>query len=337
MELNGCVSQMQSFLADTPLVVLGSGMSASFGLPTMQALAKEICNHQKEFSGDEAIKDFFANIESGIDLETALGLDAQMDPSDKNLIRKIVWEYINGEDRRYYDRLLQNQFDGFSLVPLFKKLLEPTPHVIDIVTTNYDRLAEYASDFVKANTVTGYEGTYYKTMEFPDSQTVLKRIRARERTINIWKVHGSLDWFLAPSGVQCALPWQEIIPVSFYPNIVPPGHDKYQITHFDPYRIVMQQADNAIDKARCYLILGYGFNDEHIQPKLLAQINKGKPVVILVKKMTDACKKYIVDANVKKYLVFEQIDDAHTKVYGNGWTNEYEGQYWRLDEFIKIW
>ena len=337
MEFDSCVSQMQSFLSDTPLIVLGSGMSASFGLPTMQALAEEICNHKNDFSGDETILDFFENIKSGIDLETALSLDSQMLLSDKNIIRKIVWEYINTADRGYFDRLLRNQFDGFSLIPLFKKLLDPTPHIIDVITTNYDRLAEYASDYVKANTVTGYEGTYYKTMELLESQTVLKRIRARERTINIWKVHGSLDWFLAPTGELCAFPRQGTIPSSFYPNIVPPGHDKYQITHFDPYRIIMSKADNAIDKAKCYLIIGYGFNDEHIQPKLLAQINKGKPVVILVKKMTEACKKHIVDANVKKYLVLEQKDDTHTKVYGNGWTDDYEGQYWRLDEFIKIW
>ena len=53
--------------------------------------------------------------------------------------------------------------------------------------------------------------------------------------------------------------------------------------------------------------------------------------------MTDACRKHIVDAQVKKYLIFERLDDAHTKVYGNGWEQEYDGQFWQLDEFMKIW
>ena len=27
----------------------------------------------------------------------------------------------------------------------------------------------------------------------------------------------------------------------------------------------------------------------------------------------------------------------HTKVYGNGWEEIYEGQFWLLDNFMKIW
>ena len=85
------------------------------------------------------------------------------------------------------------------------------------------------------------------------------------------------------------------------------------------------------------MCVGYGFNDEHIQPKLLAQIANGKPIVILVRTMTDACKHHIIDAGIRKYLIFERSDDSHTKVYGNGWSETYDAQYWCLDEFLKVW
>ena len=90
-------------------------------------------------------------------------------------------------------------------------------------------------------------------------------------------------------------------------------------------------------QAGAYLCVGYGFNDEHIQPKLLAQISEGKPIVILARTMTSACRKHIVEAGINKYLIFEFSDFTHTKVYGNGWEEIYEGQYWLLDNFMKIW
>ena len=79
------------------------------------------------------------------------------------------------------------------------------------------------------------------------------------------------------------------------------------------------------------------YNDEHIQPKLLTQISKGKPIVVLARTMTPACKKHIIEAGIRKYLIFESADDTHTKVYGNGWEEVYEGQYWLLDNFLEIW
>lgn len=53
--------------------------------------------------------------------------------------------------------------------------------------------------------------------------------------------------------------------------------------------------------------------------------------------MTAACRKHIADAGIQKYLIFERADDAHTRVYGNGWEETYDGAYWSLDNFLKIW
>ena len=208
---------------------------------------------------------------------------------------------------------------------------------MSIVTTNYDRLAEYAADGAGATTVTGYEGSLIKKLELSSSLLKTRRTRARERVVDIWKVHGSLDWFQAPDGTSVALPLARTIPNNFQPLIIPPGKEKYSSTHDEPYRTIIAEADNAFVQAGAYLCVGYGFNDEHIQPKLLTQISKGKPIVILARTMTPACKKHIVEAEVSKYLIFEFADSTHTKVYGKGWEEVYEGQYWLLDNFMKVW
>lgn len=336
MDLHSCITKLQTYLSNAPLVVLGSGASASFGLPTMYDLAEEICKHRSEFSVDKVTDDFFENIKNGIDLETSLDLNAQMQSSDKNLIRKIVWKFVNAADIVFFNNLMQNKFEQFSLSCLLKKLLLPTPHVVDIVTTNYDRLAEYASDQVEANTVTGYEGVYYRKMEIPSAQVILNRIKARMRTVNIWKVHGSLDWFISPNGDLVAFPIQNDIPDLYIPNIVPPGHDKYEITHFDPYRNIMAQADKAIEKAKCFLIIGYGFNDSHIQPRILEEIKKNKPIVVVTKKATPECKRLIQQTPNIKFMIIEECE-GKTKVTTESGDGIYAETFWTLEGLINIW
>ena len=42
MEWNGCLSILQGYLENSPLIVLGSGASMPYGLPSMGTLAEEI-------------------------------------------------------------------------------------------------------------------------------------------------------------------------------------------------------------------------------------------------------------------------------------------------------
>ena len=332
MEWNGCMSLLQGYLENSPLIVLGSGASMPYELPSMGGLADEIKKSDTVIS-DPNYNAFCTAVDNS-------GLEGAIDavnllPETLWEIRRVVWETVNEKDCLYFD---QHPIDPpTALVELIRKVLAPTPNKVSIVTTNYDRLAEYAADGAGATTVTGYEGSLIKKLELPSSLLKTRRTRARERVVDIWKVHGSLDWFQAPDGTSVALPLARTIPNNFQPLIIPPGKEKYSSTHDEPYRTIIAEADNAFVQAGAYLCVGYGFNDEHIQPKLLTQISKGKPIVILDRTMTPDCKKHIVEAEVSKYLIFEFADSTHTKVYGKGWEEVYEGQYWLLDNFMKVW
>lgn len=332
MEWSGCMSLLQGYLENSPLIVLGSGASMPYELPSMGGLAAEIKKSEVVIS-DPNYSDFCTAVE-------CFGLEGAIDtvsllPETLKEIRKVVWETVNQKDLLYFD---QHPIDPPSaLVNLIRKVLAPTPNKATIVTTNYDRLAEYASDGAGATTVTGFEGSLIKKLELPSNSIKIRRTRVRERVVDIWKVHGSLDWFQSPDGVVTAFPFARTIPNNFQPLIIPPGKEKYSSTHDEPYRTIIAEADNAFVQAGAYLCVGYGFNDEHIQPKLLAQISRGKPIVILARTMTPACRKHIVEAGISKYLIFELADATHTKVYGNGWDEIYEGQYWLLENFMKIW
>lgn len=98
-------------------------------------------------------------------------------------------------------------------------------------------------------------------------------------------------------------------------------------------------ADNFVrpDEAQKILSIGYGFNDSHIQPKLISQIkNGGKPIVVITKGATDECLRLVADANVQKYLILEE-NGTQTKVTSNVGEYTVTGCVWSLDELMKVW
>ena len=192
MEYDGCVSQIQHYLENSPLVILGSGASISYGLPSMFDLSEEVGRHSVDFDSEE-FNAFCLNL-STMNLEDALDASI-LSPIEQTRIREIAWEYINNHDSDFFNKLIANQ-NNFAMCELLKKIMQPAQNTTTVVTTNYDRVVEYAADIIGAIVVTGFEGIYIKNLEFPSGKLSSQRIRARERTVFIWKVHGSLDWFI---------------------------------------------------------------------------------------------------------------------------------------------
>lgn len=332
MEWDKCIRMIQKYLEDGPLVVLGSGASIPYGLPSMSGLADEI--KKSDRVNVDSHYPLFCEAVNKKGLEGAIDV-ASLQPATKDEIRLVVWQSVNEKDLHFFDK--HPTEPPQSLTCLLEKILAPTPNHAVVVTTNYDRLVEYAVDGIKASAVTGFEGNLIRRLELASSSVFRKRVHSRERVVDIWKVHGSIDWFRSYDGTIVSLPFSRAVPNNMEPLIIPPGKGKYSKTHDEPFRTVISEADKAFVKASSYLCIGYGFNDDHIQPKLLEEISKGKPIVILAKSITSACKKHVIEAGIAKYLIFEEADSEHTKVYGNGWTSIYEGQFWNLENFMKIW
>lgn len=250
MDWNGCLSILQGYLENSPLIVLGSGASMPYGLPSMGTLAEEIKK------SDSVISDPHYNaLCTAMD---SLGLEGAIDsvvllPRTLGEIRRIVWKTVNESDLSYFDN--NPTTPPQALVELLHKVLAPTPNKAVIVTTNYDRLAEYSADQTGATTVTGFEGCLIKKLELPNSQLEMRRTRARERVVDIWKVHGSLDWFITPDGTVASFPLSRSIPDAMQPLIIPPGKEKYSATHDEPYRTVIAEADSSRCVLMCWIWL----------------------------------------------------------------------------------
>jgi len=330
MEFKDCLKQIQGFLENSPLIILGSGSSVAYGLPSMEGLSEEIKKHADRFDVAE-FEAFCTNLDS-MGLEDAVGNALSNTSSD--VLRKIVWECINKRDLEVMQGLSQNK-SGFALADLLMFAIKSSTNSVAIVTTNYDRLAEYATDLIKATVVTGFEGNLIRYKEFPNDASKRKRMQIRERIVNIWKVHGFLDWFLKDGRSAVSFPLSESIPLNHEPLIIAPSKEKYSLAHSEPYRDVIASADMAFINAGSFICIGYGFNDKHIQPKLIEQIKNKKPVVVLCKTATEACKQNVICDDIKKFMIIEYHSEGKTQVFGNGYSEVYDGDFWQLPNFME--
>jgi len=324
--------QAQKYFSNNPVIVLGSGASVAFGLPTMWSLSEHLkTNIVIDKNTNEQWDKLIDLLDSGTDLESALQLVTLDDAISKEIIIK-TWELINPKDVDVFFKSLK-VFDYFPLSSLIKKLFNSTVKEINIITTNYDRLAEYACEKSGNYHYTGFTNGYYRQKISDDKLKV-------DRKVNIWKVHGSLDWFKYEDNVLIGLSNITNIPEDLVPEIVTPGIEKYKKTHSEPYRTIIQKADNALASHNSYICIGYGFNDSHIQEKLVNKcIHNNSKLLIITRTLTESTKKFITEQGCKNYLAFECANGIHTKVYSSELEHEIiikNEDLWSLDGFLKI-
>jgi hypothetical protein len=340
MEFEQCIIKIQKYMTKPPLIILGSGASAPYKLPLMDDLKKLITSNKLLKSHN------YTKLKNNLEtMNLELAMDKTNLSEEQNIqIRKIVWEYVNMKDFDFFSKLITERIE-FPLAKLIKIVLQTTPNIATIITTNYDRLAEYAADLIEATIVTGFEGNVIRQMKIPSNSVINKRIKVRERVVNIWKVHGSLDWFENISDETSKVisyPMTKKLPLNHNPLIIPPGKDKYSFTHREPFRDIITQADSAFSNAESFICIGYGFNDDHIQQKLINQIKSNKPIVVLCHKATEACQRNVISPDVKCYFVVERSGKNNIQVTSNesnGVPIEYENNdLCNLPTFLnKIW
>lgn len=324
------LEKCQKYLEKVPTIIIGSGFSVPYGLPSMWELGEELKRElAQEYSTDEEWIKFVEILDETENLELALQKASLGNELYEDII-KATWRLINKKDTEVYDCFLKSRRKT-ALTIIFDKLLQSHPMTVNVITTNYDRIIEYSADSSGASIDYGYKGEFFKRFTSID-----QAINARVKEVKLCKVHGSLDWFKRDSDHQLiAITKSRELYEDMTPVIVTPGLQKYQVTHHEPYRSLIGAADKLINDASSYLCIGYGFNDEHIQPKLIEQIQRaGKPIVIITKRLSDMGRKILEYS--KKYLVFEEVGKK-TKVTLDGEEIIIDDEIWKLDKFAKMW
>lgn len=284
---------IQQHFTDGLVIVVGSGLSAAEGIPGMPALADYLKNAAKELKDEDA--KLWSKIEAVLEkegLEAALIkyppsplLEAWIGEKTCRLIlpaeQQVVREVVNGT------RTLR-------ITSFLNKVLRPA-NGLPILTPNYDRLIEIGCEMAGFHVDTMAIGLYAGSFDpvrscMGSCRGIIQRGRIPmldhfPRAV-VLKPHGSLDWY--KNGANAI---RSSMDLNLDRLIITPGLNKYRAGYDIPFDKHREFANNYIDQAARLFIVGYGFNDDHLQKHLDPRIKNGIPTLILTRSASDAAKK----------------------------------------------
>ncbi len=339
MELDELKRIIQDFFQENTVTIVGSGLSLAEGVPGMSALAKELLSQIPKLlsnSSDVAIwSQIEANLMSGTGLEQALH-DTKPTLAIEELIRKITAQYIGKAEAAVLSDIVRNNKEL-----RFSKYLNHfniRNNGLVVITTNYDRLIEYACEVNGVRVDNLFVGKFLARFEPEQSKYMFCKnlVRRGGKTVAefaprvaVFKPHGCLSWHMVDG-----IPFS--IPQSCFDDalIITPGINKYKEGYNSPFDTHRTKANAAIDSAQRYIIIGYGFGDDHLETHLVRQLKNGKPALILTHSLSrktldiiSACK------NITAICSKNEIDSA--VVTQSGETIFSNRNLWDLNEMLK--
>ena len=308
---------VQKFLTYPPVIIWGSGATIPYSLPSMEDLK-------------ECLKPEIEKLDKDVNLEVTLGKIDDRNKIDK--IKKIIRDEVLKKNMECLKHSIQTPDYFEAIEKMIRKFYNAHPQNINIVTTNYDCILEYALSKAGHNFTDGFTGrplSKFNPAGF-----------GKKKTVNLIKVHGSLNWFSNNNGNIFYLPCECKFDELKYAMIPPVRERKYQEAFIkEPYRTLIGKSDNIIEKANSFLVIGFGFNDEHLTPKIDSKIKTGTPIVIATKQATASCMSKLNDA--EKYCLFERNKNG-TKITfkkekkSTEESIELKENYWELNKFMEV-
>lgn len=304
----------QRFLKNHPITIWGSGATIPYGLPSMSELV-------------EVLRPYIGEIAEDADLETALGkLD---DDSQIDKIRIDVRKAVFKKDRICLEKSIKNSKHFSAVIKMVEFFDRPHPRKVDILTTNYDCVLEYALSEANCNFTDGFIGRSLSTFE-------QEHFEKESNIVNLIKVHGSLNWFSDGNNKLLYLP-NEYEVSALTPVMILPSDRKYKESYREPYRTLITKSDEIIEKAESFFVVGFGFRDDHITPKVEKKIESGTPIVIITKEATDPCKEKLERA--EKYILLEKNKSETNITFKSKGSSlpencQFQGDYWQLNQFF---
>jgi len=341
LDMDSLKKHLQSFFSDGLVVIVGSGLSCAEGLPSMGELSKQLLDNidSSEISGDTLAlwNNIASKLKDGTDLESVL-LEHSPDETLQNRMSQIIAETIILKEMNVCLKVIQ---DGYNLP--FTSLLKHVPFPtrgLPVITTNYDRLLEVAieSTGILVNTLftrgtIGLFDPQQACCEMLSNMRKRGKIPVLEYMQNVLllKPHGSINWFFEPNSQK---PLRTDLTVSLSRLIIPPGANKFRDGYNVPFDKHREEANKRIDEATKLLIIGYGFNDSHLETHLRAKI-LSTPTLLITKSLSEQTGKLIAD-NSTMTAVVESSQQDKTTIWQNGTSFDVDLQgIWKIDQFVQ--
>jgi len=329
MNKDAIFTAVQKALKDVPVILIGTGATIPLEIPGMEPLSQHLQTVlTAKYGSDSTWNAIAEQLESGIDLETAL-TDIALSNDLLNDIVEATWNLIAEADIAVFNKYVLGK-QPLALSELISYFYQWHPQCVNVITTNYDRVLEYACDQKRIHYDTRFQGGYIRYFSTSPAKA--------GSVVNIYKVHGSLDLFRDGNDLVYSIPGPYIsLPNGFLPEIISPGISKYRAVLTGGCQTIFIESNAIISKAKSFLCYGYGFNDEHIQTGIMAQIQTGKPIVVVTKCISDKAAGLLVN-NSSNFITIEENPDAinSTRFTINKDYHYLDGNFWSIDGFMQI-
>jgi len=206
---------------------------------------------------------------------------------EKNICKKIVSKvHVSLPDKETpYHKLAQ-----------WIHLIDRGDSPIECFTTNYDLLAEQAFEETGVAYFDGFVGS---REPFFDLRAIEDSLIPKHWT-RLWKVHGSINWFLNSSNEV----YRSTNVEAGDSYIIHPSHLKYDQSRKMPYLALIDRLNSFLRQTSAVLVTtGYSFSDTHLNDTILNAL-KANPTAMLIALLHDTCMGK--DSAGKEFIRYEK-------------------------------
>lgn len=290
LEFSAVKRRIQDHLQEGLLLVVGSGLSAAEGIPGMGPLAEHLMREippRLAAAPDPAWGTVVSALDAGDNLEKAM-LKANLQSTTVEMIVAETARLISDKERLVIRRVLA----GERVLPFttLARHLFKAGKKFHLITTNYDRLVEFAAEAAGIGVDSRFAGYLHGRSDPKRSADAHRESYYLGKNslfrglpcLCVHKPHGSIDWFdVGESIVRCPVETGRV------PIIITPGADKYQKSFRVAFDDQRSAGNRAASTANRLLFIGYGFNDDHLEQYLCPNLKVTKPTVIVTQTLSE--------------------------------------------------
>jgi|WetSurMetagenome_2_1015567.scaffolds.fasta_scaffold01110_2 hypothetical protein len=351
------------FEKNRPTLLLGSGASISTGIslnlepnfPSMASLTKYFCDNivtdgfkPEEITAFEVMhKELHESYADGGQFNLEAFLASHPLRQDSKFLQKIL-QYTGEAFKSPHDSLTKiletNPSSTYPLRDILEALIRSLPAAypeLQVITPNYDLLIEYSADLIGAPCLTGFCGGIIRSWnpEIGLIQPTMKRNNKifSARRIRLIKPHGSFAWFQSKADPNLIIENFAIRELNgdWRRHMVIPGPTKYSESLKDICRDHMRYMDQAFMKVKSLIVIGYGFNDPHLEEYLKRSLSRGIPAIYVTKNLSQSALKSFVFPYPNVTCIISD-DVTGSRVYcGDTEISCPDKRLWMLENFTK--
>lgn len=229
----------------------------------------------------------------------------------KNILLEAIRNSIPIEypsDERFHTTL-HAYIEFFAYLGDTRSAIDDETSVINLFTTNYDLMHEWALEELRFSYSTGFSGSIHPT--FSSNQFNQRPISFENRFKNRWmainpyfrlyKLHGSINWKFSKGHVYQFLGNQDGTAV-IYPSV-----EKHYETTQSPYSELIRELSKELQREATVLFMsGYSFSDEHLNNLLKQAVDSSEFQLIIFYDWTEG------NSDIKISQAIKQKDDEKT-------------------------